>query len=293
MSFGKTLLDIAGRLEKTFEKNADKAVVDPDDGSQATRDAGKAGDHAGSSAGDEANREARNREPAWKAAKDLSDKVIETAPKVEASAKHGWLTFVGVVTAIFTGAIFVASTQRPAVSPETQAARTVVRDAEDTRRQIAALDAVTLGMDDWNIMMGGLEAPSAPTPAETSAPPVAAAAPPPPIPAMAAELPRIIAAAAAEPMQVDVVTANGSRREFTTTVGNLYRQAPDQVRRIMTKSEAPPPIEHGYDQPDPNDCFVRHCLGGGTSNAGGFHRDFTVNAVDGNGNMFGSAHIHN
>jgi hypothetical protein len=283
MSFGKTLLDIARKLEGTFEKNAGKAGADPDDGSQAFHDAGKAGEGAGRSAGDEANKQARNHEPAWKAVKDLDDKVRDAAPKVEAPARYGWLKFVGVVTAIFTGAIFVASTQRPGISPEQQAARATIRQAEDTRRQIAALDAIVLDMNDWNIMMGGLEVPSAPTPVEPSAPPAA----------MAAPLPPIIAAAAAEPMTVDVTTANGSRREFTTTVENVYRQAPAPVRRIMTKSEPPPPIEHGYDHPDPNDCFVRHCLGGGTSNAGGFHKDFTVNAVDGNGNLFGSAHIHN
>jgi len=285
MSFWKAVSSIGKNLEKTFEKNVDKAVNDPDDGTQADRDARKAGEDTGSTARDAANDEVKNHDPAWKGVKDLSDKVVDTVPKVEAAAKYGWLKFVGVVTAIFTGAIFFASTQTPGVSPEQQAARDVIRHAEETKRQIEYLNQIMLSEADWNIMMGGLEVQQAPTPVNTPAA----------VPAAAAPLPPVIAAAAAQPMTVEVTTPHGTR-EFTTTVENVYRQAPDRVRQVMTQASPPPPppkIDHGYDHENPNDCAHTHCLGGDISKAGGFHKDFTVNAVDGNGNKFGSARIHN
>jgi hypothetical protein len=281
MSFWKAVSSIVKNLEKTFEKNADKAVNDPDDGRQADRDAWKVGEDTRSTARDAANDEVKNHDPAWKGIKDLSDKVIDAVPKVEAAAKYRWLKFVGVVTAIFTGAIFFASTQTPSISPEQQAARDVIRHAEETKRQIEYLNQIMLSEDDWNIMMGGLEVQS-PTPVNTPAA----------VPAEAAPLPPIIAAAAAEPMTVEVTTPNGTR-EFTTTVENVYRQAPDRVRQVMTQAPPPPKIDHGYDHENPNDCYHTHCLGGDISKAGGFHKDFTVTAVDGNGNTFGSARIHN
>jgi hypothetical protein len=81
MSFWKAVRDIDKSLEETFEKNADKAVNDPDDGKQAWQDAQKAGEDAENTASDAASDEIKNHDPAWKAVKDLSDKAIAAESK--------------------------------------------------------------------------------------------------------------------------------------------------------------------------------------------------------------------
>jgi hypothetical protein len=274
MSFWKAVRDIDKSLEETFEKNADKAVNDPDDGKQAWQDAQKAGEDAENTASDAASDEIKNHDPAWKAVKDLSDKAIAAESKAVETTKLGWLKFVGVVTAIFPGAIFFASTHA-GPSAETKAALETIRRSEVEVEQVNQLSNIVLSMDDWNIMMGGIEVQSVPTPTEAPAP-----------------LPLVIAAAAAEPLKVEVTTPAGTR-EFTTTVEKVYRESPSRVQQQMIQQPPPPKIDHDYDHPDPNDCFVRHCLGGDLSKAGGFHTNINVTAVDGNGNSFGSAHIHN
>lgn len=275
MSFWSVVSDITKNLIKTFEKNADKAVDDPDDGSQADQDAKKAGQDTSNTARDGANDEIRNHDPAWKSVKDLSDKVIAAEPKVVAAAKYGWLKFLGAVTAIFAGTMVFVATQTPSKSPDQQAAEDVLRHARETQQQVEYLDKIVVSEDEFNTMIGGIAVPSAPTPTELPAA----------TPAQAAVLPPPVAAVAAEPARVEVATSSGTQT-YTTTVGQVYREAPERVRREMDSSDPPPSkIEHDYDHENPNDCFHTHCLGGDINTAGGFHKDFTVDAG------FASAHI--
>jgi hypothetical protein len=289
MSFGKAVLGIARKLEKTFEKTASNAVDQPDDGSQAFRDSRKAGEDAGRSAIYAANQEAGNNSPVWKSV-NLSRKAVEAAPKVEASAKHGWLKFVGTVTAIFTASIVFFSMQSPNISPEQKSALDTIRHAEDTQRQIEALNTIVLKTDDWNIMMGGIEVPMAPTPAPDAAAPEAAAAP---IPIEAAPVPIEVAAVAAAPIEVEVETPT-TRRAFTTTVGQVYRNSPPSVQSAIAQHA----IQHDYNN-DTSAAFAQHLhemsedwsrrnFPSNNNQPNNIH----VDAVDGNGTKFGSADFH-
>lgn len=270
--FGDAVQSIGKKLEKTFEKNADKAVNDPDDGSQADRDARQAGGDTANSAGHAANSEAKNHEPAWATVKNLAD-------RAEAPVKLGWLKFVGAVTAMFVAVMgYFYFTPDPPTVESRKALAAVNREAADQ----AQIQNLALDRESFNSMVDGIFVQSAPVPTQSTAPVAAAAALPPPI-----------AAVAAEPAKVELVTESGEKTEITTTVGQVYLNSPTPVRRVMegsNNSPPPSPITHGYDGPgiteDPNSCFVRHCLSGS-----GTHKGFTVTAVDGNGNTFGTAQI--
>ena len=209
MSFGKFLEGVRDKLEKLFEKTASNAADHPDDGSQAFHDSRQAGEDTGSSAPDEANEEAENHDPAWKSVKDLTDKARDIVPNVEASAKHGWVKFVGAVTAIFTASIVFFSMQSPSMSPEQKSAIDTIHRSEDTRRQIAALNTIVLKREDWYLMMGGIQVSMAPTPTPNAAAPEATAAP---IPIEAAPIPIEVAAVSTAPIEVDVETPTARRR---------------------------------------------------------------------------------
>lgn len=317
MSFGKTLLDIVVRkLEKSFEKTADHGVANPDDGSQAFHDANNSGQDATSSARDEINEEIENHDPAWKEVKDLHDEVMDTIPKVLAGAKYGWIKFVGVVTAIFTGSLILTSIQLPSMSskqssalnttedsPQTDGLAAAIKEADSATREIDASkaqtegttqetnasNAITLPTDDWNIMMGGLEVPSAAWAAAVQE----AVGSPSQVPAAAAPIPIAVAAVAAAPIEVDVETPT-SRRSFTTTVGQVYRNSPPSVQSAIEQHA----IQHDYDN-DTSAAFAQHLhemdenwsrknFPSSNNQPNNIH----VDAVDGDGTKFGSADFH-
>jgi hypothetical protein len=112
-----------------------------------------------------------------------------------------------------------------------------------------ANESITLSTSEFENMFDAIEAP-----APVDEPPLPAAA-----------LAPAVAAIEAEPVTIEMATPQGTR-QITSTVGRVYRNATPEVREQM---EAPK-IDHGYDHPDPNDCFVKHCL---TS-----HKDFSVTA---------------
>ncbi len=294
MSFTTAVAKIHKNLIDTFEKAANAAVKGTGDAEQTWRDFEKACKDTGSASTDAARDEVKKHVTTrwtgggmskveaeaqfgakWKQVKDLGDKVIKNAPKVEAAARYGWLRFVGVVTAIFAGAMVYSAANR-GPSTQTKAALETVRHEEMQQEQIERLSEIVISEEEFNIMIGGLEVQSAPTPVAPIAPVAAAAALPPPI-----------AAAAALPVKVEVTTPNGTR-SFESNIGEVYSNSPREVReRLVNTVPSPPPpkITHGYDGPgiteDPNSCFVRHCLSGGGD---GQHKTFTVG-----GTPFGSA----
>jgi hypothetical protein len=264
MSFGDAVTNINKKLEKTFEKNADKAVNDPDDGSQADHDARQAGNDAANSASDAANEEAKNHDPEWKAIKDLSDKAIGAETKAVATAKIGFLKFVGIVTAIFTAVMTFSYIHPDESTVQSRKMLAIVQREQEDQARIQRLTDIMVNQEEFNTMVGGLFVQSAPTPTETSAPVAAAALPPP------------IAAIAAEPAKIELTTESGSTVEVTTTVGQVYANSPSPVRREMERpSTRPPPPqkpELGITE-DPNSCFVKHCLSSENQ-----HKSFTVDS---------------
>jgi hypothetical protein len=294
MSFTTAVAKIHKNLIDTFEKAADAAVKGSADSEQTWHDFVNACKATGHDTTDAAHDEVekhmtkhwmdRGMSKAeadvrfgekWKRIKNLGDTVLTNAPKVEAAAKYGWLKFVGGVTAIFAAAmVYTAANSGP--SPQTKAALETLRRDEVQQEQVKRLNEIVISEEDFNIVIGGLEVPSAPTPVEQVAP--AAAAP---------ALPAPIAAAAALPVAVEVTTPAGTRT-FETNIEQVYRNSPPVVREHLEKtvsSPPPPKITHGYDGPgiteDPISCFVRHCMSGGGD---GQHKTFTVG-----GTPFGSA----
>jgi hypothetical protein len=241
MSFGTVLGFIAKKLEKLIEKTASDAVVDPDDGSRAFHGANKAGEDTDRSSADEVNKEAENHNPLWKTV-NLSEKAREFVPKIEASAKYIWVKFVGTVAAIFIASIALVSMQSSSLSVEQKSVLDTIRHAQDSQRQIEALNAIVLKSDDWHIMMGGIQVPMAPTPMPDTAASEATAAP----------IPIEVAAVAAAPIEVDVETPT-ARQAFTTTVGQVYRNSPPSVQSAIEQHA----IQHDYDNDD-SAAFAQH-----------------------------------
>jgi hypothetical protein len=275
MSFWSVLSNIRENLENKFTHNASKAVNDPDDGKQAEQDANKGGEDTSSTARDGANDEIGKHDPAWKGVKDLSDKALETVPKVEAAAKYGWLKFIGGITALF---VFISAyslhNNLGGPTPEQIRMYNTERTIAIQGEQIRQMEGVMVSTEEFTALSSGLLA--APPPYIPDAPVAAEAAPAPALPAA-------VAAIADEPATVDVTDSDGYTRTVNTTVGTVYRNSTPTVRAQI---ETPAPIHHDYNDSittDPNSCFVRHCLSP--------HKDITVNAVDGNGNKFGSATV--
>ncbi len=207
-------------------------------------------------------------ESSMKKVKDLNDSVRKNLPKVKEFGrffllKAGALLMAGgwILTAI-TGA------HRPESEAE-KSYRQMQHESAERDREQDQIQRLVISGEDFNILMGGLEVSSAPTPVQDASPIAAAPAPEP--------LPMAVAAEAADPVEVKVTTPSETR-EFTTTVGQVYRNSPPAVRRIIEQPVFH--IDHGYDHPDPNDCVHRHCLG----SDGGHHKSFTVE-----GTPFGSA----
>jgi len=249
MSFWSVLSNIRENLENKFTQNASKAVTDPDEGQQAEHDSQKGGEDTSSTARDGANDEIKNHDPAWKGVKDLSDKALETVPKVEAAAKYGWLKFIGGITALF---VFITaySVRNDLGGPTPEQIRmynnerTIVMQGE----QIRQMEQIMVSTEEFNMATANLFA--APAPVIPDEPAPAAAALPPPI-----------AAVAAQPVQVVETDSNGEVEAVTTTtVGHAYQSIPREAQRQM-ESNPPPKIEHDYDKPSTKSCYRDDCLG--------------------------------
>jgi hypothetical protein len=208
-----------------------------------------------------------------KDAKDLSDRVIKAAPKIEAAAKYGWLKFVGVVTAIFTGVLIISVKQTPSISPEQQAAHDVIRHSRDSQRQIEDLSKIVVTQDQLQIMLGGMLVTSAPAPVADLPAPVA--------------LPEPVAAVAAVPVIVEFASpAQPEPRTYTSTVEQVYRNSPPEAQRRIEQDA--PQIKHDYDLPSRNACddclnqhrdeWNRHI---NELNAQRQHKDYSITMGDG------------
>jgi hypothetical protein len=205
-------------------------------------------------------------ESTLKKVSDLNDSVRKSLPAVKQTGRF----FVVKAAALLAlgGWALTAITGIHAPESDAEMAYHQMQQASDERaREQDQIAHLTISGDDFNILMGGLQAHTAPSP-QADTPPVAAAAAP---------LPLTVAAEAADPVDVKVTTPTGTR-EFTTTVGEVYRNSPPAVQQVIEQPVTP--IDHGYDHEDPNDCFHTHCLG----SDGGNHKTFTVD-----GTPFGSA----
>ena len=273
MSFTTALAKIHKNLIYTFEKAADAAVKGETDAEQTFRDFEKACKDTGITSTDAIRDELKKHltkswmdsgmskvdaeaqfGAKWKNVKDLGDKVIKYAPKVETAAKVGWLKFVGVVTAIFSGAMIYVYTQTPSgPTPDQKAALDIIRHVENTRRQIGYLNQIVISQNELYELLRGLEVQSAPT----------------------LVLPIPIAVAATAPVEVQVTTPNGTRT-FETTFGQVYVNSPPPVREHLVNN---PPETYGNDDPGSTE-NSGHSQGGVNDH----HKTFTVG-----GTPFGSA----
>ncbi|MGH8107724.1 MAG: hypothetical protein ACREO1_03265 [Arenimonas sp.] len=238
----KSFTTVVGKIHKnlidTFEKAADAAIKGEADAEQTFRDFEKACKDTGSKSTDAARDEVKKHltkswmdkgiskadaeamfGAKWKSVKDLGDKVMKSAPKVEAAAKSSWLEFVGVVSAIFAAAMVYVYSQTPSgPSPDQKAAMDIIHNSQQTQEQIERLNQIAISEAEFHIMLGGLEVQHVPTPAD-------------PVVAVTA-LPTPIAVVAAIPVSVQVVTPTATRT-FETTFGEVYVNAPPPVQQYM------------------------------------------------------------
>jgi hypothetical protein len=290
-SLTKAVYDIEKNLVRTF-KDASNVALDPnhtmadvqrvwDNFAQACKDTGNTStDAAHGEVKEHVTKHMREGgmskaeadawfESKWKNVKELGDKVMKATPKIEAAAKYAWLKFVGVVTAIFIGAIIIAVTQTPRISPGQQAAHEVIRHARDTQRQVEDLSKIMVTQGRLQIMLGGMVVPSAPAPV--------------------ADLPAPVAAVAEVPVIVEFASpAQPEPRTYTSTVAQVYRNSPPQAQRQIEQDA--PQIKHDYDRPSRNDCFVNDCLNQHRDewnrhinelNAQRQHKDYSITMGDG------------
>lgn len=267
----KSFTTAVGKIHKnlidTFEKAADAAIKGEADAEQTFKDFEKACKDTGSQSTDAARDEVKKHltkswmdkgiskadaeamfEAKWKSVKDLGDKVMKSAPKVEAAVKSGWLEFVGVVTAIFAAAMVYVYSQTPSgPSAEQKAAMDIINNSQQTRQQIKNLNRIAISEAEFHIMLGGLEVQYVPDP---TGPVVAAVA-----------LPAPIAVVAAVPVSVQVVTPTATRT-FETTFGEVYANAPPPVQEYMVSN---PPETYVDEEPeesesteDPHQASERH-----------------------------------
>jgi cytoskeletal protein RodZ len=172
-----------------------------------------------------------------------------------------WMRVLGIVGGAVFGVWFIVgliNAPSPAPSIQQQTIADVQKHVNDFHDAQAAITAstITVSTSDFDSMFDALEAPPA--------------IDEPPLPAEA------IAPEAAEPVMIEKATPQGNR-SYSTTLGRVYQDATPEIRQEMAK------IDHGYDHPDPHDCFVNHCLSP--------HKDFTVTAdFDSGGKQ--TAHIH-
>ncbi len=253
MAFPSALATIHKNLINTFEKAANAAVKGETDAEQVFRDFWKACEDTGFTSREAIREELKKSflkqwmnagmseaeveaqfEGKWKEVIDLGDKikevidlrdkVIKSAPKVEAAAKSGWLKFVGMVTAIFAGAMVFIYLQGP--TRDEKMALDITRLSERTLRQVEHLNQIAISENEFHMMLGGLEVQSAPTPVISLPPP--------------------IAVAAQAPVKVQVTTPNQTRT-FETTFGEVYGNAPPQVQEYLTNN---PPETHDIEVDD-------------------------------------------
>jgi Predicted membrane protein len=291
---GKTLHHIVENIVNVFKEGANLATNYSDAAyDKWKQDAGDVFKDTGTDSAEEARSQAKERltehlmdggmskgdaekwfEDRWKDAVDSAEKIRHAMPKVEAGAKLVWLKFVGAVTAIFTGALIV-SVINSGPTREQRAALDLLARTQMEQEQVQRLSAIVLSDDEFNMLTGSLFVPSAPAPVEMPAPVAAQAAPAPALPAA-------IAAVAAEPVQVREESSSGEVHTIATTVGSVYTNSPPSVRRAMEASPPPPPIDHGYDHEDKNDCFHTDCLGAIDKQ---FHKQYTITNGDGSASI--------
>lgn len=189
---------------------------------------------------------------------DLGEQARKAIPKIGESAKLGWLKFVGAITALLAGGVIVATVTSGPSSEQMAMYKSLQHEAVEQEQ----LQRFLISEGDFNMMTGGLFVQSAPSPQEIPTALAAAAAP------------VAITAIAEEPAQVELANSSGTQNVMST-VGQVYLNAPQEVRREMARSASEPApmpkIDHGYDHENFNDCAHTHCLSSP-------HKEFTVNS---------------
>lgn len=189
---------------------------------------------------------------------DSAEKVRKNMPKIKATGRLAWLKLTGAVSLLSVATMgFFAAHSGPTAEEQEQLDLLNRTQAENEEVQ-----RLTVSEAEFNNMVSGLTAPSAPPVTEEAPAPAAAAAAP-------EVLPPPIAAIAAAPAAVEVTTLSGTQ-QINSTVGTVYRYSPPPVRRVMVQ---PFHIDHDYDHPSDNTDwhFLEH-------KSPPHHMDYTVDS---------------
>lgn len=194
--------------------------------------------------------------PLWEKIKNAAEEARVTSPEVKKAAQSVWLKlvgFVGAIAALAAGTgIYAFFNSGP--TPEEQAALDIIHRSQLQRMQIEHLSEIMISADEFQIMIAGLTISSAPMPTQTP-------------------LPLRVEAVAAAPVHVTVITPTG-RQEFTTDIGEVYRNSPEPVQHRIEQTVSSP-IEQTVPSPDEQTA---------SRPERSFHKTFTVS-----GTPFGSA----
>jgi len=237
-SYIKGVTDISKALIKTFNKACDVAL-DPNhtqaDIDQVWRDFEKACHDAGYTSTDAAREEMKGHliqqlqnggmskaqaeawgEQKWKDVMDLGDRVREAVPKAEKAWRFMSLKVLGAIVVLGGVLSVIPGLHHSETQDEKMYRVTQLLNEMDASNK--ALQALETTEDQFNIMTGGLEVGGA----EPSEP-----------------LPTAVAAVAEQPVEVEVTRPSGTH-SFTSTIGQVYRNAPQEAQHR---------IEHDYDHP--------------------------------------------
>ena len=200
--------------------------------------------------------------------KDLNEKVH---PKVVAGEK--WLMLQLGALLVFGGwALTTITGYREPPNAADKMYGDMQHQAAVRAEETENLEAIQISEDDFNMLIGGL--------VKTAPPQIKSTPDAQPASAALGPFPPAVAAESKQPVAVTVTTPTGTQT-ITTTIGQVYTNAPPPVRRRIDQQAPPPPPMAPVVYGSPDDCFHTHCLSGGTAPVG---KSFTVG-----GTPFGSA----
>ena len=258
--FLNTAKDAAKDLEQTAERNAQRAVDDPNN---TATDEKEVGERSVRSYTAEARKQATEAmSDVEKKTAELMEKAAKARRAVEGKPWPFWkkaFLVVAVTTGLTVALSVMPDTERENQEKQMQADRAWAKYQAKTAEQNSQ---IILNMQRYNNAMAELR--RVPT---TYLPP---------------DTPPAVAAIAAVAVEVTVTenTPDSTPETFTTTVGQFYHAVPQARQQIEQEA---PRIQHDYDKSivdDPNSCSNRHCLDPQ------HHKEFEVNGFDGKAMKF-------
>lgn len=256
----KVTKDAATNEEKTFERDAQRAVDDPNNTATEEKQVG----------------ESTIRSASAEARKQISEEVDEVAKRTEALMekaararravegkpwpfwKKGLVvagTTLGATYLLTVALAFTPDAERAAQEKQMRAAQAW---ADYDQKVAEQNSSIILNLQKYNDAMSAMRSAPPPTP------------PP--------DLPAPVAAIYDVPVEVTVTEnkSDSAPETFATTIGQVYQANPQARQQIVQDA---PRIQHDYDKDDPNSCYHTHCLDQN-------HKQWEVNGFDGKAYKF-------